>query len=92
MRTIDKLFFEHPHAVNEGYFEHMAFAFTFSARLFKAAFAAAVHGVVPAACETTASSTIMAMHDEISARRALMAKATQPGPAMAEASLPHMQA
>ena len=92
MRTIDKLFFDHPHAVNEGYFEHMAFAFAFSARLFKAAFAAAAHGIVPAACETTASSTVLAMHDEICARRALMATAHKSDVPMNRAALPRPQA
>lgn len=72
MQTIDKLFLDHPHAVNESYFEHMLFAFKFSARLFRAAFAAAIHGVVPAACESTASTAIFKMNDEICARRAMM--------------------
>ena len=38
-----------------------------------AAFAALVHGVVPCLHETTASSEVLAMNDEIRARRALMA-------------------
>jgi hypothetical protein len=70
--------------VGEGYFEHMLFAFRFSGRLFKAAGAALVHGLVPALCETTASQSIINMHSEIAARRAQMSKgasllaATQP--------------
>lgn len=92
MRLLNKMFLDHPEAVNESYFEHMIFAFTFSARLFKVAFAAALHGVVPAACETTASSTIMAMHDEISARLALTAKARAETSSMPKAAMPHAQA
>lgn len=74
MTTLKHMFQDHPAKVGEGYFEHMAFAFGFSARLFGAAFAAFVHGVVPALHETTASSEVLAMNDEIRARRALMAK------------------
>jgi hypothetical protein len=73
MKTLHETFLAHPEAVGESYFEHMAFAFRFSGRLFKAALAAFVHGVVPAACETTASATVLAMNEEIRARRALMA-------------------
>ena len=74
MPTLKQVFHDHPAAVGESYFEHMAFAFGFSARLFRAAFAAFAHGVVPAVCETTASSTVLEMTDEIRARRAAMAK------------------
>ena len=73
MPSMSKLFTAHPEAVNESYFEHMAFALKFSGRLFRAAFAAFAHGFVPGVCETTASSAILAMNDEIRARRAQMA-------------------
>ena len=74
MPSMSKLFTGHPQAVNESYFEHMAFALKFSGRLFRAAFAAFAHGFVPGVCETTASSAILAMNDEIRARRAQMAQ------------------
>jgi len=74
MTTLKHMFYDHPAKVGESYFEHMAFAFGFAARLFRAAFAAFVHGVVPALHETTASSEVLAMNDEIRARRALMAR------------------
>jgi Family of unknown function (DUF6356) len=54
-----------PAKVGESYFEYMAFAFGFAARLFKAGFAAFVHGVVSCLHETTASAEVMAIHDEI---------------------------
>ena len=73
MPSMSKLFTDHPQAVNESYFEHMAFALKFSGRLFRAALAAFAHGFVPGICETTASSAILAMNDEIRARRAQMA-------------------
>ncbi len=71
---IARIFNDHPAAVGESYLEHMAFALCFSGRLFRAAAAALVHGVVPSLCETTASTTILAMTDEIRHRRAEMAK------------------
>lgn len=73
MSIVAKLFTEHPGKVGEGYFEHMAFAFAISARLFRAALAAALHGVVPAACESTASTAVIDLYDEMSARRRKMA-------------------
>jgi hypothetical protein len=72
MPTLSKLFIAHPAAVGESYFEHMRLAFRFSARLFRAGFAAFAHGFVPAVCETTASEAILSMNDEIRARRRLM--------------------
>ena len=74
MSAFRRMFHDHPAAVNESYLEHMLFAFGFSARLFRAAFAALVHGVVPCLHETTASSEVLAMNDEIRTRRASMAK------------------
>ena len=75
MRAFGQIFREHPAKVGESYFEHMAFAFGFAARLLRAAAAAFVHGLVPCLHETTASSEILAMSDEIRARRAQMAAA-----------------
>ncbi|MDE2385979.1 MAG: hypothetical protein KGO53_15315 [Alphaproteobacteria bacterium] len=74
MKTFDELFLAHPRAAHESYFEHMRFAFGFSARLFRAAAAAFIHGVVPELCETTASTTVLAMGDELRARRAVLAE------------------
>lgn len=72
MKSLDELFLAHPHAAGESYFEHMFFAFRFSGRLLRAAGAAFIHGIVPHACETTASSTVLAMGDELRARRAAL--------------------
>lgn len=73
MQTIKQMFHDHPAKAGESYFEHMIFAFGFSARLFRAAFAALVHGVVPCLHDTTASTAVLDMTDEIRARRASMA-------------------
>ncbi|MCB1377633.1 MAG: hypothetical protein KDK89_04575 [Alphaproteobacteria bacterium] len=74
MLQFNRMFKDHPARVGESYLQHMVFAFRFSARLFRAACAAFVHGLVPAIHETTASSAVLAMTDEISNRRAMMAK------------------
>lgn len=55
---ISRLFFDHPQSVDETYFEHMAFAATFSTKLLAAAGAAAVHAVIPCCFEKTASTII----------------------------------
>ncbi len=80
MSLIGRLFTHHPDAVGESYFEHMAFAFRFGGRLLRASCAAFAHGFVPGLCETTASTTILDMHDEIRARRIAMAKAASNAP------------
>ncbi len=74
MKTLDEIFLAHPHAAGESYFAHMAFAFRFSARLFRASCAAFIHGVVPDAFETTASTTVLVLSDELRARRAVLAQ------------------
>lgn len=71
---LQRMFREHPAKVGESYVEHLVFAFGFSARLFRAAFAAFVHGVVPCLHETTASAAVLDMNDELRARRASMAQ------------------
>ncbi|HRX36352.1 MAG TPA: DUF6356 family protein [Aestuariivirga sp.] len=69
-----RMFRDHPAKVGESYVEHMVFAFGFSARLFRAAAAAFIHGVVPCLHETTASTAVLDMNDELRARRASMAQ------------------
>ena len=73
MSRIGRLFLDHPAAVNETYVEHLFFAFKFSARLFRIGLAALIHGVIPCLHETTASSEVLALSEEIRSRRRLMA-------------------
>ena len=75
MKTLDDIFLAHPRAAGEGYFAHMAFALRFSARLFCAPCAAFIHGIVPEACETTASTAVLDLADELRMRRAILAQA-----------------
>ncbi|MBC7158356.1 MAG: hypothetical protein H5U20_12745 [Rhodobacteraceae bacterium] len=59
---IRRLFLDHPASVDEGYFEHAAFAGRFSLALFGAACAAAVHAVLPFAFQKTASRTVARLY------------------------------
>lgn len=64
-----RLFVDHPRAVNESYFEHMAAAFTVAGRLAAASAKCIVHGFVPGLCKTSGSDAILKLHGEISPRR-----------------------
>ena len=56
--TLHRLFVSHPASVDESYFEHMRFALSFAGWLTVAAGAALIHAVIPALCETTASTIL----------------------------------
>ena len=60
---IAKWFLNHPRSVDESYGEHALFAFTFSLKLFAAAFAALVHAVLPFAFEKTASNMVAELYE-----------------------------
>ena len=62
------LFLDHPATVDETYFQHMRFAFSFAFWLGAAAFAALVHAFIPALCETTASRILKRLHARIESR------------------------
>lgn len=59
---IRKMFLSHPHSVDEGYFEHMAFAGWFAMKLGAATLAALVHAFVPCCFEKTASNIIAELY------------------------------
>lgn len=65
---ITKVFLDHPHSVEESYLEHAVFASKFSLKLFGAAFAAAIHAVIPCMFEKTASRMIADMYARTSNR------------------------
>lgn len=64
-----RLFVDHPRAVNESYFEHMAAALGVAGRLAVASAKCVVHGLVPGLCKTSGSDAILKLHGEISPRR-----------------------
>ncbi|MCW1932575.1 DUF6356 family protein [Pararhodobacter zhoushanensis] len=65
---IQRLFLDHPAAVDESYLEHARFASGFSGWLILAGLAAAVHAVLPFACQATASRIIRRLHARIENR------------------------
>lgn len=65
---LNALFLAHPASVDESYGEHFRFATRFAFWLALAALAAAVHAVIPALCETTASRILRRLHARIENR------------------------
>ena len=61
---IKQLFLSHPQSVDETYLQHARFAGRFALRLFVAAFCAAIHAIVPALFEKTASRIIADLYDQ----------------------------
>ena len=66
---IARLFTDHPHSVDETYFEHMRFAGWFAGKLFLAGSAALIHAFLPCLFETTASRTIRQLYERTHNRR-----------------------
>ena len=69
--TIIDVFTEHPKTVGESWARHARFALSASGLLARAAIAAAIHAVVPALFETTASRTVDELHARIHGTDAL---------------------
>ncbi len=67
--AIGDVFTRHPASVGQTWVQHGRFALSVSWTLTLAALAAAVHAVVPALCETTASRAVDRLHAKIHARR-----------------------
>ena len=63
--TIINVFTEHPKTVGESWARHARFALSASGLLARAALAAAIHAVVPALFETTASRIVDELHARI---------------------------
>ena len=63
--TVIDVFTEHPKTVGESWAQHARFALSASGLLARAALAAAIHAVVPALFETTASRTVDELHARI---------------------------
>lgn len=66
-------FTEHPASVGETYGEHFFAAMSFSTALLRAAFACAVHAVLPFAFEKTASDSVTALYDRMVTNRSRLA-------------------
>jgi|TARA_R110000868_G_scaffold2006_9_gene15803 hypothetical protein len=61
----NKLFSDHPASVQETYTQHLCHAMSFSMKLFKAAFACFIHGLVPGLCIKTGSRAITELHQSM---------------------------
>ena len=72
------LFKDHPASVGESYFEHMAVAFGFGARLLAAALACFVHGLLPFLFTRTGSSAVKRLHEEMTLGRSVRRQAHVP--------------
>ncbi|TXH35473.1 MAG: hypothetical protein E6Q98_14325 [Rhodospirillaceae bacterium] len=65
----DKLFLEHPRAVDEGYFEHFCVAAGFGSRMFVASLACLVHAAIPGLFVRTGSTAIRQLHERMVTNR-----------------------
>ncbi len=63
--AIGYVFPRHPASVGQTWVQHCRFALSVSGTLALAAVAAAVHALVPALCETTASRAVDRLHAQI---------------------------
>ena len=61
-------FTDHPREVGESYFEHMAIAMSFGARMAVGAAGCFVHAVFPFLCVRTGSGTINQLHKKLHGR------------------------
>ena len=68
LKTLSRLFADHPREVGESYVQHMAAASGFSFKLLRLAGAAMVHALIPGLCKTTVSKEICCMAEEMSGR------------------------
>lgn len=68
MRTLKRLFADHPREVGEGYFEHMGQAMGFGFKLARLSACAFAHAFVPGVHKTTVSNEIKCMAREMGGR------------------------
>ena len=68
IQTLNRLFFDHPREVKEGYFEHMAASSRFGFRLLKLAGCAFLHAIVPGVHKATVSRAVCCMAEEMDGR------------------------
>jgi hypothetical protein len=59
---------DHLKMVNESYPEHLGFALQFSLRMIAGGIGGLIHAIIPAFHQTTASSTVRALHKEMEDR------------------------
>jgi hypothetical protein len=67
-KLMDKLFLKHPRSIGETYIQHLSFALCCGVRLVSLGFCLILHGIIPRCHETTASSGMRKIADELDAR------------------------
>lgn len=72
----NRVFLDHPRAVNENYVEHGRAAARFGCELMIAGLACLVHAVIPAAFTTTASRRVASLHERMCKDRVVEAPCT----------------
>lgn len=68
IRTLNRLFVQHPREVGETYGAHFTTAARFGLRLARLSATAFLHAVVPGVCRTTVSDEIKRMADDLGYR------------------------
>ena len=63
------IFTEHPNSVGESYLQHFGKALTFSMLLFSLSLKALAHAILPFLYETTVSTRIKILSDEMQSRK-----------------------
>jgi hypothetical protein len=63
-------FLEHPHAVEETYFQHQRAAAGFALALARGAILCLIHGLVPILFQHSASRAVAGLHEQMSRRTA----------------------
>lgn len=69
MANLLSIFVDHPASVGETYLEHMGRASGFGGRMVLGGLACFVHGLLPFACQRTASRQIAILHDRMVVNR-----------------------
>ena len=68
IRTLNRLFVDHPREVEESYLHHMAASSRFGFRLLKLAGCAFLHALVPGLHKSTVSKAVCCMAEEVGGR------------------------
>lgn len=68
--TLNKVFLAHPREVGESYGQHFWYTIKVAFYLFLTGFAAITHGLFPSILQTTTSDRVIALADDMKARRA----------------------
>jgi Family of unknown function (DUF6356) len=71
LRLLNILFADHPRSLGESYLEHLRHALEFGSAMTGAGIACVIHALVPALFVRTASTTILRLHDRMTAMRRL---------------------